>query len=694
MIPGRAHANYYLAPPPFDPKTGDAPNADEQFSWAKEVIQQAKSYLRLQPAHPYIQDSLDLINGDYMKSTQMTLSGVKTDLVVRNLRELNASQSNLRIIPAIKSEASEFRDTAIVLGKCNLHWQSKTFADRTIREAWQNATGLGTGYISIGYDPDYYAIGRGEIRIQAHGPLDVLPIGLPHDHDIQKAYAVTLRVPTPYHQAIRMFPDYADKIRPTTEATLNHGTVIAQSVKFASAVLKRFGPGAQQEREPMPWAMTDLYYTFIDDRSYNSLGVPIHMGTPGTSWEYVVPSVGQMIEVGRDANGAKHYKQATPDDCLFYPSRRLIVSSETGVLTPDPTLQVNHGWHGKVPIVQFRADDWPWTFLGFPLSKAGILLERANIDILRAIVDAMNVRLSPPTGYDRNTMARSLAETINLRIPNQRLGLDYSLGGEQFKPLIPVEYLDVPQNSQELIMANEGRITHQMGVADATALARARQLPAGDSTERILDALGPIIKDQSRNMEQSITKLGDMWIPLCFQWWTAGKRFQVFGEDGLVAGDVDWNPASLVPQDQPDLSIYDSYFDRARRHAQNFHYAVEPYSIHEFNSMTRKMAFLQLQRSGFPISWWTQARIWDVQNFGPKPKNQDPNDPNFGKEYTSELELWIAQMEMLARFSQAGAPVGAGSDAHRPGRKPSGQEPPQLTQKDGGFRSTIRESAK
>src|SRR5438128_1787089 len=118
----RSSNNYYLAPPPFDPKTLTPPTADEQFGWAKEFIQQSKAYLRLQPAHPYIQDSLDLINGDFAKSNNQSLSNAKTDLVVRNLRELNAAQSNLRIIPAIKSDASPFKDQTILLNKSYIYW--------------------------------------------------------------------------------------------------------------------------------------------------------------------------------------------------------------------------------------------------------------------------------------------------------------------------------------------------------------------------------------------------------------------------------------------------------------------------------------------------------------------------------------------------------------------------------------------
>lgn len=681
-------ANFYLAPPPFDPKDGSMPSSDEQFGWAKDFIQQGRAYLKLQPAHPYIQDSLDLINGDFHKSTSTSLSNVKTDLVSRNLRELNAAQSNLRIIPAIHSDVELFREQSVLLNKCYTYWQGATFADRVFRKAWQNATGLGTGYCSIGYDPDYYGLGRGEIAMRAHGPLDVLPVGLPHDHDIQKAYGVALRIPTPYHQAIAMFPDYADKIKPTQESLQGHGTVIAQSVKFASAVLKRFGPGAIQDREATPWAMVDIYYIFIDDRSTNTTSKPILMGDAGTSWEYTVPYLGEMIETGRDLNGTKHYREARRDDCLLYPNRRLVIATDACILNPDPTLQVNHGWHGKVPLVQFRADDWPWCYLGFPLSKAGMLLEKANIELLRGIVDMMNVRLSPPTGYDRNTMARSLAETINLRIPNQRVGLDYTLAGEQLRPLIPVEYLNTPTNIPDVVMQNESRITHQMGVADAQALARVRQMPASDSAERILEALGPLIKDQSRNMEQSVTAIGNMWIPLCFQWWSAQKRFQLFGDDGLVTDDVDWNPGSFVPKAYPEAEEqYSSYFELARKHAINFHYTVEPYSLHEMNSFTKKMAYMQLSRGGFPLSWWTLAKVWDIANFGPVPRVTDPADPRYGKEYTTEIEKWISQMEIMARFQQA-APGG-----NRQGRPPSGQQPPSLDVRSDGS-STVRESPK
>jgi len=747
-------SNYYLCPRPFDPHSNLPPSASDMLGWSREAIQQSRAYLRLQPAYPFIQDGMDLINGDFMRNKVQTLSGAKTDLTLRNLRELNASQSNLRIIPSFTTEVPECKPQANILNKLYMAWMQRTFADRKIREAWQYATGQGTGYLSIGYDPDFYFKGRGEIVLNSHGPLDVLPLGLPQSHDLQKAYCVTIRVPTPYHTAIRMFPDYADKIKPTREGKLmGHGTVMAQSVKFASAVLKRFGPGTIQQDEAMPWTMVDLFYQYIDDDSINTTGSTLTMGDPGTSWEYTVPSLGSLFVEGYDLNGHAIYKQATEDDARIYPGRRLIVSTDSDCLTPDPTRQVNKYWHGRVPVTQFRADDWAWLYLGFPLSRAGMLLERANVELLRGIVDAMNVRLSPPTGYDRNTMARSLAETLNTRVPNLRVGLDYTLGGEQFRPLIPAEYLNVPDNIPQFMMENESRITAQMGVADAAALARVRQMPASDSTDRLMEALGPIVKDQSRNMEYSVTDNGEMWKSCAFQFYTAKRRWEILGLDGLTNEDMDSDPGSMIPDGQkggyqgskqngtfvfnydPDLLVPRnidqlrgslSRFARARRHMQNFSYAVQPYSLHELNSITKKMAMLQLQRGGQPVDWWTMAEVWDMKNFGPKPRN-----PDTGEEYQTILELWVAQQQIQTHIAAAAmeaqaeaqanaqAAVGGGGGGQggaggqqmlpanaqdliklalgmtkRPGRPPSGQQPPALDIRGSDMSSSVRESPK
>lgn len=707
----------YLAPTPITTRGDIACNPDELLDWAKSAVQDGQAFLRLQAAHPHIQTGLDMVNGTWQKSGVQTLSNISLELTLRNLKEIVAAQTNIRVVPAFKTEIPQFKDQCDMLNKCFMAWQQMTFADRSIRKSWQYAVAAGTGYIGLRWEPNYHYNGKGDIILDSYGPMDVLPLGMPKNNNLQRAYAVTLRVPTPLHECYKLWPMYASRIRPSRENSKGRGTVISQAVKWASAALRRFGPGANQEEPSVPWATVDVYYSYIDDQSVNETGSDVLMGAPGTSWCYTVPYVGKEIIIGHEPDGTPIVRKAEHKDCFLYPNKRLIISTDDLVLNPDPFDQVSPYWHGKYPIVQMRADDWPWMFLGMPLTRAGASIERGNNELMRGIIDSCNARLSPSASYDRNTMAAGLAEQINTRVPNQRIGLDKAFGGGKLEPFLPFEFYEFPSYIPELVGVNEQRLTHQMGVADAAALARARQLPAGDSVDKIMESLGPLIRDQSRNMEESIRAVGEIWKSMFFQFVSAARRMEMIGEDGIAEQDFDYDPGTLIPApnviydlaqqrgETIDLSADGSigdipYFQRARWHTNNFAFSVVPYSLHELNSVTRKLFHLQLMRSGFPLDWWTLADLFDIKNFGTPPNIPDPDAPpgsGVTKPATTVMEKFLAQLEIQARIAVAqgagGAPPGPGQGKHG-GRPPSGQEPPTLEQRSGseGTESVIRES--
>jgi hypothetical protein len=283
------------------------------------------------------------------------------------------------------------------------------------------------------------------------------------------------------------------------------------------------------------------------------------------------------------------------------------------------------------------------------------------------------------------------------------------------KPLIPAEYYDTPAVIPEFMEANERRINHQMGVGEAFALAQARQLPSGDSFERIMDSLGPVIKDQSRNMESSVCSIGTMWMYGVFQFYRADRMMQLLGPQGVVEEMFQLNVKDMIPEHVPGCVPTDPFQVQARAHAGNFTFNITPYSLHEINSVTRKLFNLQLMRAGFPIDWWTLAEVFDIKNFGSRPMIDDPERPGAKREAETIFESWLAQQEIVARMQQATAPPGPGgapgsggppsgtppgggspngppAPGHHPeGRPPSGQNPPALEQKSDG-RSIIRES--
>ena len=666
-----------------------------------------------------------MVNGESITTPIGLLSKMRTDQTVRNAKELIAAQTNIRIIPSFKANIEDFKKQETILNKSFMAWQGMTFADRRLRKAWQYACIAGTGYIGTRYDPHYYYRNKGDIVWDAYGPMDVLPIGLGRQHDLQKAYAVALRVDTPIHEAWRLFPLYVDEIKPSRDARAGHGAVISQAVKFATAVLKRFGQGTRFEREATPWQTVEVYYIYVDDDSVNDTGEPIKMRGPdgiyGTSWSYEVPFVGQEIEIGENK-----FRKATREDCLVYPNRRLIIAVGTDLLgvvvNPDPMTQASPYWHAKVPIAQLRADDWAWNFLGFPVMRYGQSLEKASIDMWRGMIDAMNARLSPPRAFDRNSQAAGLAQTINTRIPNQVVGLDLSLTplAQQMGPLLPFQWYEYPPHYLQAQQMLSQMMKDQMGVADAQSMARARQLPSGDSVEKLMEQLGPLIKDQSRNMEESIRSMGDQWKACFFQFYTAQRRMQLIGPDGLAEEDFDYKPGTLIPysdnqlwteaggpdMNSPDLrrrfgapEEWERYFarneivpqfERARWHKDNFSFMVTPYSLHEFNSISRKLFYIQLQSRGFPVDPWTLSELFDIKNFGELPMIPDPNTGALRRAETI-FERWLAWMEIQARLQQSMGGGQQGGGRGRQGRPPSAQQPPTMENK-GGIRPIVRES--
>ena len=330
----------YLCPKPFEynehRQEWEPCSTDELFAWSQQMLQDGRSYLRLQPAYKYISDGIDIINGEFLVTDVQSLSNAKTELTARNTKEIVAAQTNLRIIPSFKAENEEYEDQNHILNKGFMAWQNMTFADRRIRGAWQNACAAGTGYIGPRYDPNFYYRGKGDQVWDVYGPLDVIPLGLAPGLDIQTAYATALRKKMPIHQVWRMFPLMRDMIKSNRVSAEGKGMVIAQAVKFASAVLKRFSQGARQPEEASTWDTTDVYYIYVDDDSVNETGNPIQMCGPdgqyGTSWSYEVPFVGQEIPTGRVLSGGRQeIRKAARGDCYLYPNRRLVIVTDTAV---------------------------------------------------------------------------------------------------------------------------------------------------------------------------------------------------------------------------------------------------------------------------------------------------------------------------------------------------------------------------
>lgn len=682
--------------PGFWDKEGNRTPEDAKTGWLREAISEGTNFLKSQRAYVDLDRSIDTLFGPHDERIPRALSTVYVNRLKRIIRETVATESNLRPIWGYKSDNKAFDDQVVVLNKLVNGWWHNTFADRSIREAMQYAGVEGTGYASPIWEKDFWVTGRGDIKLHTYGPRDVLPIQLPKDHDLQRAYAVIIRTETPIAMAHAMYPLYADRIFPDRSQPGWFKRGMKKVQRFLSPALNV----ADQDRDrEVNCPTVDIYNTYVLDLTINGSGHVIPMGDPGTSWYYEVPYVGQEIPTGiRDGSGRMLYRKATWEDCLMYPLRRLFVA--VGEKAP---VEVRDGpspwWHGKAPVVKFTVDDWPYEYLGISPVRDGGSIQASINRLLRVIDDSANAKLRPALMYNaQGSLSKTDMDSFDTRQPNQRVEVDFNFG-KPIEPLLPPDYYNVDPYVREHLEKLKEDLDYVMAQRDMAALAKARQLPAGDTIEKLFEVLGPIPQDISRSMERSLRDLGEMVKCLFFQWYTLPRKVQIMGSTGIVEEDYDYDPGNMIPARNADEAMT-PYLERVRRHTGNFVFHVTPGSLHQITQMSRQLMLIQLWTRGFPIDPWTMAEAMDLPNFGPPPTGTKNMIERFiawtrlRGEVATDVQVEAAQamgaVQQAQQAQQAQAILGGGTNP--PGRPPSMEKAPALAEKDGGTRSTITTS--
>jgi hypothetical protein len=655
--------------------------------WLREATDDGEGYLKNQRAWKDIDKSIDIIGGGGMDRIPKAQSKLHMNMLKRDIRESVATLSNIRPMSSFKTDNDYLLKQGTVLNNLYRAWYLNTFADRSIRKILQYSAVGGLGWALPRWSKDFWVAGRGDIELGWGGPRDVIPIQVGKDHDIQKAYAVTIRDEMPLNQAWAKFPAHTELLTPDrgTASWLQKGVRKVQ--RFMSPVLNAFGQGRGKESEESPFPTVDIFRTYIMDLSINDTGQPIHMGDG--NWNYDVPAYGSEIPTGVMNGGVAVTRRATFEDARMFPLRRLVIWCNNGPLYDDTSTH----WHGRVPAIPFRLDDWPWDFLSYPMTRDGASIQESATRLLRAVDDAANARLDPPLGYDENMLSRSLMERFNPRAGGQRVPINMQMG-DGIKELISSSYYDVPAWIPDFIKQLYEGMHYLLGTRDIQAIAKAKQIPAGDSLEKLMELAGPILTDMSRNMEFSMREIGEQVKSGFFQHYDVSRRVQILGKDGVVEEDFDFHPGDMIPSHTPDeyelirsgrMKGSDgsrlSNIERAKIHQNSFYFHITPNSMHQITQLTKKLLLMQLFRAGFPIDPWTVAEGFDIENYGDpaqvgKILGTDIPSDKFGR--------WLAWKELLQKLGQ--------KEQGHPGRKPSGQQAPTQQTKDSGTRSTIRES--
>jgi hypothetical protein len=229
---------------------------------------------------------------------------------------------------------------------------------------------------------------------------------------------------------------------------------------------------------------------------------------------------------------------------------------------------------------------------------------------------------------------------------------------------------------------------------------------AEGSMDKLMEADGPIVRDISRNVERSLSVLGNQTKYNIIQWMDVRRIIQYVGIDGVTKETLDFDPLSLVPShmdgESRDNPSAFTKIKRARAFADSLRFFITPHSAHEITQMSYRLGLIQLRKAGIQIDSRTIAESWDLNNFG-----NEPAGNTILERYWNEQDMIavhaVKMKQLIDAVAQSGvsptpAMAGAAGEGATPfvppqeGRPPSGQQAPQLVSKDGGARSTISES--
>lgn len=662
---------------------------DRKIGWVNEACEQGVTWLKQQRGHYDWKHALDVISGRLVGvDIPQYRSQLNTNHLKRNVREIVGTLSKLRPLWGYSSDNPAFAKQAHQMNLLTKSVYLEQFMDLSIKEALQYAAATCSGFLRPIYSREL-ASGEGHIELLSYGAPCILPVQLPASGNFQRAYAVTILDEMPIYMAHAMFPLYQERLRPTSSQYW-YSNEIRKSAQ--GNIWKRvFGKGTSAGPANLPDLMIPIRYTYIIDLTANNTDQEIPMGEPGTSWAYTVPFVGQEIPVGKDI-----FRKASIQDARLYPYRRLLISSEACVMYDGPSFDM----HGRLPLIQFCTDRWPWEPIGFSMVRDGFEIQQSINEQERGMADKKRAQLDMPLAYDINSVSSREAKQFDPMQPRARVGYDGTQTDKPFQTPIPPEVLALDETDFSWIEHLTNSMDKQHAISDVLALAKARM--AGDDLEKVLESIGPIIEEMSRSMEPPMRELGDQMKYLILQYLPASRVLQYVGEDNITLETFDYNPQSLIPShmpgedpgtsDSPTTSKYDQG-KRARAFASNLRFTITPRSLHEMTQMAMKLGLIQLKKAAVRIDSQTIADSWGVPNYGTIPgstvleKSHHEDEENI----IQAARLKLIGEDSISAVAALSPPVGAVAGKQQEGRPPSGHAAPALKQKSDG-RSTITES--
>jgi hypothetical protein len=676
------------------------------LAWLRLKYGEGMTALRKERAFDLLPLAVQYVEGKQYAPGGKALSKITDNRLRKLALETAATMTDVRPIWNYETYADEFQKQGDVLNQLARAWWRNNKADKRLVSILLYALCGGTGYGLLTYNAEL-AAGQGDLELIPFDPRDVVPIDATYTDSIQDWRGVMLRQRLPLETVKRMFPSKANFLE-------------GKETSWGPLEMRAGGSGAQSFLISPQWdildgrkggpqqAGVDVMRAYMKDDSLNLTDNPITLGEG--DWAYTVYPMGATKPDGT---------LATRQDARLYPRGRLVIFTPETVLKDIP----NPHWHGKFPVIRFTLDPLPWSLLGSSTIGDLIPLQDSLNEALRGADDGLQQWVRRSVAADKRSMPKSALDALDTRKSGVKMSYNPA-AGEPFK------LLDGPAPQVFKIYAEHIQFLKQEmedtgGLAGVAALSQMGQMPSADTMERYMEALSPILRLRARNMELALAELAEFLKVGFFQWYSAPRRIELLGKDGLTREDFDYDPGTMVPagEKRPDGST-PPRMELAMEHHKLFSFQVAPNSWLNVSHAQQKMFYLQLFRANM-LDPWTIWDQFDIPDAGPMPAETVPERivearkqglvPGPTPEIVqTQLALQLAQLQqqlMMIQQQQQQMQMGGPPQAAPPGpggppqggpkvpgptsqggRPPSGQTPPHFEVRDGGTRPIVAES--
>lgn len=655
----------------------------QKLGWLTESTQEGQNWQKSQRGYKDWVKGLDILSGGSENDVNIPpyRSRISGHRLKTNIKVMAAGLSNIKPMWGFHG-TQRLASHLTIMNRTSRAIFLEGRWDQAFRDVIAYSLATGLGWAHPVYRRAQMGRGKGSICIDAFGAPCVLPNQLPSNGDWQEAYIVHLMDEMPIYMAHAQWPDFQDRIHPTTSKYWYSSNIRDSAERNVSHNPLR----ARHASDPKSEVYVPIRWSTVLDLRINDTSTPLHMGQPGSRWEYTVPFMGQEIP-----DGFGGIRRADENDCRVYPQRRLIISTENCVMYDGP----GFNWHGQLDLVPFSIDSWPWEPMGFSTVHDGWELQEAIDSIDRGVMDKVSALNKISMAYDINSINPSEAQSYDPYMPNGRVPWDSSQSETPFKLPVPIEVYHVQPEVMSFREKLNEELDYQSQSRDIMELGKARALGKGmDQLEALISANGPLVKDISRRLEVSFCKVGEQVGWLIPEWLTVPRLLQYADPDTLGMEIFDFHPESLIPSHLPHEQVYDEMenpipsksteMERAKWFCGNVHFIVMPHSIHEITQMTHRLMLMQLKQRGAPISWATTMESCEVNDVK-RPEGNFEQD-----RYWAEKEEELVQMSRMKQVMEGmgldPSAMGGGGKGSSPqgGRPQSFKSPPAQKMKGDG----------